>query len=91
MIRVPRGTRTAAPDWISKTEQTDQNNVSTGCGIVYIYWMLSLGFSASRITQAGGATFAANYQALTGETTAYADLLAALKGVTIASDNPFSA
>jgi hypothetical protein len=79
------------PDWISQTEQTDQDNVSTGCGIVYIYWMLSRGFSASSITQAGGATFADNYQALTGKTTAYADLLAALKGVIIASDNPFSA
>jgi hypothetical protein len=78
------------PDWISKTEQTDQDNVSTGCGIVYIYWMLSLGFPASRITQAGGATLSANYQTLTGKTTAYADLLAALKGVSITSDNPFS-
>jgi len=86
----PAWDQAGRPDWVSKTEQTDGDNVSTGCGIVYIYWMLSLGFSASKITQAGGATLSANYQALTGKATAYQDLLAALAGVTISSDNPFS-
>jgi hypothetical protein len=78
------------PNWIDTTEQTDRNSISTGCGIVYIYWMRSLGFTSSQIVQAGGATLKANYQALTGKTTAYNDLLAALRGVAITSDNPFS-
>ena len=36
------------------------------------------------MVQAGGATFFANYQALTGRTTAYAELMQAVQ------DNPFS-
>jgi hypothetical protein len=79
------------PDWVSRTEPTDRNNVSTGCAIVYLYWMRSLGFPAAQIVQAGGATLAANYHALTGKTTAYQDLLAAVKGMPIVSDNPFAA
>jgi len=85
----PTWDQAGRPDWISKTEQTDQDGVSTGCGIVYLYWMRSLGFTVPAIVQAGGATLAANYQTLTGKTTAYQDLLAAVNGMTITSDNPF--
>jgi len=63
--------------------------VSTGCAIVYIYWMRSRGYRAPQIVRAGGATLAINYQTLTGKTTAYQDLLAAVRGLTITSDNPF--
>jgi len=77
------------PDWVSTTESTDRNAVSTGCAIVYIYWMRSRGFTIEQIVQAGGATLAANYKTLTGKTTAYQDLLAAVKGLSITSDNPF--
>ena len=79
------------PDWISKTAPTDRDYTSTGCAIVYIYWMRSLGFTTTEIVLAGGATLAANYQTLTGKTTAYADLLAAVKGLKITTDNPFPA
>ncbi|HEV2487950.1 MAG TPA: hypothetical protein VGT08_20690 [Terracidiphilus sp.] len=79
------------PDWVSKTEQTDGDYASTGCAIVYIYWMRSLGYTTSQIVQAGGSTLSANYQTLTGKTTAYADLVAAVKGLTITTDNPFAA
>lgn len=78
------------PDWVTKTEATDRNYVSTGCAVVYLYWMRSLGFTISQITQAGGATLADNYKTLTGKTTAYNDLLAAVKGLSITSDNPFA-
>jgi hypothetical protein len=78
------------PDWVTNTEQTDRKYVSTGCAIVYIYWMRSLGFTASEIVQAGGTTLAANYQTLTGKSTAYQDLLAAVNGLQITSDNPFA-
>lgn len=77
------------PDWVTKTEQTDRDYASTGCAILYIYWMRSLGYSVSEIVQAGGPTLAANYQTLTGKTTAYADLVAAVKALTVTSDNPF--
>jgi hypothetical protein len=78
------------PDWVTKTEGTDRDYVSTGCSIVYIYWMRSLGYTVSQIVQAGGATLAANYQTLTGKTTALADLLAAVKPLGVKSDNPFA-
>jgi hypothetical protein len=87
----PAWDRAGRPDWITKTEQTDTDGVSTGCGVVYIYWMRSLGFTASKIVQAGGATLSANYRALTSKTTAYPDLLAALAGRQITADNPFAA
>jgi hypothetical protein len=79
------------PDWVTKTEQTDQNYVSTGCAILYLYWMRSLGYTISEIVQAGGSTLATNYQTLTGKTTAYADLMAATKAVSVTTDNPFPA
>jgi acylphosphatase len=77
------------PDWVTHTELTDQDSVSTGCAILYIYWMRSRGYSIAQITQAGGATLQANYQTLTGASSAYADLVAAAKAVTVSSDNPF--
>ena len=88
-ISGPSWEQAGYPDWISKTESTDQDYASIGCGVVYIYWMRSQGFSSQQITKAAGATFAANYQTLTGKTTAYADLRAAVTGITITSDNPF--
>jgi hypothetical protein len=86
----PAWARAGFPDWISKTESTDRDAVSTGCAIVYIYWMRSLGYTMPQIVQAGGATLAANYQTLTGKTTAYKDLLAAVGPLSITSDNPFA-
>jgi hypothetical protein len=79
------------PDWVTTTETTDQDDVSTGCAIVYIYWMISLGYAVDKIVQAPGDTLAHNYQTLTGKTTAYADLHAAVQGLTITSDDPFAA
>jgi len=77
------------PDWVTHTELTDRDATSTGCAILYIYWMRSIGFSIPQITQAGGATLLANYQTLTGKSSAYADLVAAAKAVAVTSDNPF--
>jgi hypothetical protein len=85
----PNWAQAGFPDWVTTTEQTDRNGVSTGCAIVYIYWLRSLGFTIPQIVQAAGATLAANYQTLTGRTTAYQDLLAALQGLAVTSDNPF--
>jgi hypothetical protein len=78
------------PDWVTQTEQTDRDDVSTGCAIVYIYWMISLGYTIPQIVQAAGDTLSANYQTLTGKTSAYQDLQAAVAGLTVTSDNPFS-
>ena len=77
------------PDWLTNTEPTDRDAASTGCAVLYLYWMLSLGYSKEQVIQTGGATLADNYQKLTGKNTAYADLKAAVEAVTVTSDNPF--
>lgn len=77
------------PDWVSTTEQTDRSYASIGCAVLYIYWMLSLAYSKEEVIQAGGATLADNYRALTGKNSAYADLKAAVQAVAVTSDNPF--
>jgi hypothetical protein len=78
------------PDWVTTTEESDQNYVSTGCAVLYIYWMMSLGYTKKALIQAGGATLADNYRAITGKTSAYADLKAAAQAVNVNSDNPFA-
>lgn len=89
----PAWDQAGRPDYIDATEPTDQNAVSTGCGVVYLYWMLSRGFSAAQITQAGcpDGTLASNYRALTGGSDAWGDFSAAVNGLTggITSDNPW--
>lgn len=86
----PAWAQAGYPDWVDTTENTDQDAVSTGCAIVYLYWMVSQGYAIPQIVQAAGATLAANYQTLTGMTTAYQDLLAAVQNLTITSDDPFA-
>ena len=88
-VTAPAWHRAGRPDWVYTTEQTDRNAISTGCGMVYIYWMRSLGYTIPQIVQAGGATLAANYTALTGKTTAFQDMIAGLTGYAVNSDNPF--
>jgi hypothetical protein len=76
-------------DWVSRTESTDRDAVSTGCAVAYIDWMRKLGFSTAQIVQAAGTTLAKNYKTLTGKSTGAADLVAAARAVTINSDDPF--
>ncbi len=90
-ITVPSWVQANYPNWIDNTEQTDRDYVSIGCGTAYIYWMASQGFTIQQITRAAGATLADNYKTLTGKTTAYNDLVAAAKAITITTDNPFGA
>ncbi len=86
----PAWAQAGFPDWVDTTENTDQDAVSIGCSIVYLYWMVSQGYAIPQIVQAAGATLAGNYETLTGKTTAYQDLLAAVQNLTITSDDPFA-
>lgn len=54
------------PDWVSKTEGSDQDYVSIGCEVAYLYRMRYQGCTICQITQAAGATLADNYKTLTG-------------------------
>ncbi len=79
------------PNWIDAAEDTDQNPDSTGCGVVYLYWMMSRGFTAAQITQAGcpDGTLASNYTALGAGANAWADFSAAVNALPggVTSDN----
>ncbi len=87
----PDWDRAGRPNWIDTDQGSDQDPVSTGCGLGYLSWVKSLGHTTAQICQAGGATLAENYQALTGKATAWVDFSAALLGlVTIANDDPFA-
>jgi len=84
-------------DWVNKTDPTDQNADSTGCGMAFISWLLSKGHKLSEIAQAmvklgTGGTFAGLYYGLLGPRprAAWSDFLAALPAP-VTSDDPFSA
>ena len=54
-------------DWISKKEPTDDDQISYGCGIVFIYYLVSqLGFSLKQVVAAGGSSGADTFAHLTG-------------------------
>lgn len=40
------------PDFVNKTDPTDQGADSTGCGIAFISWLLSQGYTLDKIAQA---------------------------------------
>ncbi len=54
-------------DWISKDQGSDTDYPSIGCSVLYIYWMLSQGFTIQQIIQAGepDGSLASNWEALT--------------------------
>ena len=91
----PDWDRAGRPNWIDANESTDLNPVSTGCGVLYLYWMMSKGYTAAKITQAGcpDGSLASNYHALTGRTTAWSDFIAAVRALPhgVGSDNPWGA
>jgi len=87
----PSWDQAGRPDFVTTTEQTDRNAVSTGCGMIFIDWLFSLAYSFPQITQAAAGTFAGVYQNLTGKSTGWADFVAALAHVQILDDDPFQA
>ncbi len=52
------------PDWISKSDPTDQDAVSTGCGVLFLTWLMSRGFTVAQITQAAAPTLEGTYALL---------------------------
>jgi hypothetical protein len=94
----PDWAQSGTPDFVDSVDPTDQNAVSTGCGMAFISWLLSKQYTLPQIAQqmvaAGDAgTFAALYGTLTGDDPANAwpnflnDITALPGGVN--SDNPF--
>jgi hypothetical protein len=95
-----------APQWVAdgmknfvtKTDLTDQNADSTGCGVAFISWLQSLGHSLDQIAPAmvalgDAGTFAQLYAQLTGSpaASAWPAFRAAVRALPggVTSDNPF--
>ena len=87
------------PDFVDKTDGTDQDPVSTGCGMAFLSWLQSLGYPLSQIAPAmvtlgDAGTLAQLYSALSGKraTAALPAFLAAVKALPgIDNDDPFKA
>lgn len=94
----PDWAQNGMPDFVNNVDSTDQNAVSTGCGMAFISWLLSKGYTLSQIaprmvTDGDAGTFAELYGALTGDPAANAwpSFLNAVHGLPggVTSDNPF--
>ena len=88
------------PDFVSKTDPTDRSADSTGCGMVFISWLLSQNFELGAIARGlvalgAGGTFSKLYGALTGKDpkTAWTMFMTAVNGLSggVTSDDPFAA
>jgi hypothetical protein len=86
------------PDFVTKTDPTDLNFVSTGCATLFIYFLhYQLGFSWTTIVAAGGKTLADTFHKLTGRTDALAEFTTVINKLFPAgqpvplmkTDNPF--
>jgi hypothetical protein len=95
----PAWAQAGMPDWVTKTEQTDQDGVSTGCGMAFISWLLSQGEHLAQIAQAmvklgDSGTLAALYAQLTGDaaTNAWPKFQAAVNALPggVTTDDPFN-
>jgi hypothetical protein len=94
----PDWAQNGEPDFVNTADPTDQNPVSTGCGMAFISWLLSKGYPLSQIAQqmvtdADAGTLATLYGALTGDSPANAwpEFLQAVNALPggVTSDNPF--
>lgn len=86
------------PDYVSKVDNTDQNGISTGCGMAFISWLRSLGYELNHIAPAmvslgTNATFSELYARLSGEpaANAWTKFQAAITALgAVNSDDPFN-
>jgi hypothetical protein len=93
----PTWAQQGMPDYVDKTDNTDQNATSTGCGMAFLSWLQSLGYPLNKIAPAmvklgTGSTLAQLYAALTAkpQAAAWPTFLAAAKALPkIVNDDPF--
>ncbi|MBV8943952.1 MAG: hypothetical protein JO286_05275 [Solirubrobacterales bacterium] len=95
----PIWAQSGMPNWVDQTEHTDQDAVSTGCGMAFISWLLSQGHRLSQIAQAmvalgDSGTLAGLYARITGDaaTNAWPKFQAALAALPggVTTDDPFN-
>ena len=94
----PAWAKQGMPDFVNNTDGTDQNEVSTGCGMAFLSWLQKLGFSLNKIAPSmvklgTAGTLAQLYAALTSspQSDAWLKFSAAAKALPrITNDDPFS-
>ena len=94
----PAWFKDGAPDFVTRTDPTDQNADSTGCGMAFISWLLSQNIALATVAQGlaplgANGTFAQLYGNLTGKdpTTAWQAFIDAVRELRggISTDDPF--
>jgi hypothetical protein len=94
----PQWSQDGMPNYVDKTDPTDQNADSTGCGMAFLSWMMSQGYSLAKIAQAmvplgAAGTLAQLYAALTSQpaSNAWPAFQSAVKALPngVTSDDPF--
>jgi hypothetical protein len=96
----PQWFQDGMPDFVDQTDPTDQNPDSTGCGMAFISWLISLGYALNQIAPAmvalgNNGTLAQLYANLTSDpaSNAWQDFQAAVQALPngVGSDDPFGA
>jgi hypothetical protein len=93
----PAWAQRGMPDFVNKTDGTDQNEISTGCGMAFLSWLQKLGYALNAIAPAmvklgTKGTLAQLYAKLTSgpESDAWSKFLSAAKALSqITNDDPF--
>jgi hypothetical protein len=94
----PAWAQDGMPDFVDQTDPTDQSADSTGCGMAFISWLISLGQGLDKIAQAlvsldASGTFAEVYANLTSDSSgnAWPKFQAAIQALPsgVTNDDPF--
>jgi hypothetical protein len=97
-VTAPTWFQDGMPDYVSKTDPTDQNADSTGCGMAFLSWLMSRGYGLNTIAQTMVSlteygTLAQLYARLTGDAASNAlpSFKAAVQALSggVTSDDPF--
>ena len=96
----PTWAQDGAPDFVNQIEQSDQGADSTGCGMAFLSWLISLGHGLEKIAPAmvtlgDAGTLAQLYGSLTADdpANAWTKFRQAIDGLAggVTSDDPFGA
>lgn len=96
----PQWVQDGMPDWVNKTENTDQDADSIGCGMAFLSWLMSKGYNLEKIAPemvslGDSGTLAQLYANLTGDSAgnAWPNFQAAIQALSggVNSDDPFGA
>lgn len=94
----PTWAQDGMPNYVDQTDPTDQNPDSTGCGMAFLSWLMSQGYSLGAIAPAmvqlkDAGTLAQLYANLTSDSAANAwpNFQAAASAIQITTDDPFGA